>query len=928
MAEVVAPGHGRHTSSINAVLPGGPKIEMIENPDFSFPRQPQAGPARRRQVGNTSVRPSSMQSNLPSPHSGLAAHRRAVSTLPSFTFNSADASGLAQTPTTTPPKTPEEDTSFTPSRRGHRRGGSELVGGDSRLGVSNAVSSSPTKADALPLPIPPPGPPAGRRGHSHRRSAAISSHDLSDIMKPTEPQPRLSSSLPTTPMEHATQSPPLDRASSDSGVEQDPFGPPLDEQATRPPSRPRVGFSENVEIIPRPLSTISSETESSLSTIRGHSVSNSISSVLSLGTPSPPSSRPLRALSVPMEDGVGPTAKASIEISRRVEKEGEWLKSRSSNSLRRPLSESAATPRKTTFAEPEAPVRSTTLHNKRQSLSYALGFDRRRSEPAIGMAGDEQARHSAISLGSVSSVSEEPDSALESTSSTKRLKAWASAKLMRKPREPNRAVSESSSRSSMRPGSAGSTFVAGKVAASNPAPLETNLDAVLGEPSETEQQPPVSPLGPRIEVSHAPATFGSGSQSLRDDDDDDDDDSPMLDLDAALGPFKTPPIGGGQRQRKELHSSRLNKDFSGPGGHYHRRAESAPALPPFEHPRVGTPSQASMADVFEEEEEEDVEDEVANQVTKPASTKSISEDEAGIGISVVDSANTGASLPWDLGHDGGLGTQRREWELERPSTSHSNAASRLSTFGGDRRGSSLIEETIIEEVSPVEAPAAGVEIVDAEDEPRASSLTKSSDSSETPTILGAPGGLLQPSDEQHSTMTPDTYQTSTFSSPDFNRRQASFDASRQGTAASSIADTRTTSSCTTGEQGSEVRMSVDDVPSLTSSRSTMLSTAQANNSRRNVNDSRTPSASSASDNHIGAPARGPPSTADRWHKRGSIASLSQLLSSRSKDSDESRPKTAAAPPTSTTPARKKEHRLKKLMFWKAKHSDKGTTSGS
>jgi len=378
----------------------------------------------------------------------------------------------------------------------------------------------------------------------------------------------------------------------------------------------------------------------------------------------------------------------------------------------------------------------------------------------------------------------------------------------------------------------------------------------------------------------------------------------MLDLDAALGPFKTPANGGTHRQRGNMHSSRPTKDLGGPNNNFHRRAESAPALPPFDSQSMNTPSQSSMADVFEEEEEDDARA-GATQV-KGASTSS-SEDEAGVGIQVVDSATSGTGDLWHLGNDEGLGIQRGDWQPQRPSTSYSNQMSRLSTSGTDCRGSSLIEETIIEEASPVEP----VEIVQPEEEPRASSLTKSSDSSETPTLLG-PTHVAGPD------MTPETYQTSNFSSPDCDRRQASFDASRLGTAASSIADTRTeSSSCMTGEPGSEVRVSSDDVPSLTSSRSTMLSIAQANHSRRDVTGNRTPSSSSGIDN-----------AEQRRHKRGSIQSLSQLVgnpfaSARSKDLDESRPKTAAEPAVGALPAKKKkEHRLKKLMFWKAKQCDK------
>ena len=201
---------------------------MISNPDFSFPVQPQTSLSTRPEIASdSSGRPASMDINLPPPLSMVNSHRRTASTLPSFTFNSTDTSGRQEVENeTTPPQTPDENAPVTPSRRGHRRGGSEFVGGDSRLGVSNAVSSSPTKTNALPLPVSSAtGPPtSGRRGHAHRRSVAMStmsSHDVSTI-QPAEVPPRLSSSLPTTPLEHpADVSPVKDELS-------DPFGPPLD----------------------------------------------------------------------------------------------------------------------------------------------------------------------------------------------------------------------------------------------------------------------------------------------------------------------------------------------------------------------------------------------------------------------------------------------------------------------------------------------------------------------------------------------------------------------------------------------------------------------------------------------------------------------------------------------------------------------------
>lgn len=897
-------------------IPGGPRIEMVANPDFSFPMQP---PSRKGSGDDVSRRPASMHINLPPAESSFTSHRRAVSTLPSFTFNASDTSGRKDGET--PPQTPDETTPITPSRRGHRRGGSEFVGGDSRFGVSNAVSSSPTKTNALPLPVAPSGPPAnGRRGHAHRRSAAISSHDVGSIMQPAETQPRLSSSLPTTPLDHPADAPemtkPADATETNSG-DSDPFGPPLEEVAARPPSRPRVGFSDNVEIIPRPLSTISSETESSISTVRGlHSHTGSINSIISLGTPSPPSSR-IPRIWAPMDtDEHTPTSKArsSLEIGRRLENEGEgeWLKGRSSGSLKRPYSESSMAAPRTSFVLPEPTERTRTIHNKKHSLSHALGFDRRRSEPAIGMNAGEPSRLSALSLqetaSSIAAVSEsEEEQENEHVSSARRFKRWAKSKVSGKPKETHRGTGTTGRPTMARPVSEGGVPMSVPMSNIEVAVAETDLDAVF-DTQATADQPHLAPSQQILEVTTPTPSQHSSFHSR----DNDEISSPMLDLDAALGPFKTPPIGP-QRQRKELHSSRHLKDFAGPGGHYHRRAESAPDLPPFEHSRVGTPPQHAMADVFEEDEPD--EDEVVLP-PRSASIRSGAEDEGSMGVQIVDSDIDAQDALPGAGVEDGLGIMRGEWEPERPSTAYGNGNSGFFGSGSEPRATSIIEETIVEEASPVEP----IEIVEAHEEPRAPSLTKSSDSSETPTIA-APTGILTLPDGQSTLMTPATYQTSAFSSRDIGRRQSSFEASRLETSASSLADNRTVSSSHTGDHGHELRVSVDDVPSLTSSRSTMLSTSYANNSRHNVSAAaRTPSASSG--------AVDPAAAAERRRKRGSIQSLSQLVGgsfgSKSRGGDDQRPHTSAAPLEVKAP-KKKEHRLKKLMFWKSKQHPKQPT---
>ena len=930
MTEVaISRSHHRHNSSIGSMsatmTTSAPVVEMVQNPAFSFPimkpRTP--SPSGQSSSGSPYRRPASVHLAAPDIQVVRKPHARAGSTaLPAFSFNATNVSGRSDTP----PLTPEELVTNTPSKqRGHRRERSELVGGTS---VSTAISSSPTKIPGMCFP-----PPLPAASHRHRRSVnQLSSHDVSSIMMPTELPIRMSSSLPSTPLEHPShlQAPPFDRSFSAPAPAHilddtlDPFGPVLDSVSPRPASRRlvKVGFSDNIEYIPRPLSTISSDSEGTMSTIRGHSVNNSISSMLSLGTtPSPPSSRmQIRSPSPVSEPDSEPRsrAKSSIDVKRlSVEKEGEWLKSRSSSQdmmrpeITRPLSEPAVSTPNISFAPSEPPAATSRMHSKRHSLGQMLGFERRRSEPSISMRAGEASRQSTISLQEpvpeVPKIPETERARLERKSSTKRIKAWATSKMSRKSKDVNRLSVPSMEREAERPESAGSVEVPGKVPISEPPIAEMDLDAVFSVQSTFEDTQRIStPPQPRIEFSTPTPSHTSSfhSQDL-------DDTSLLVDLDAALGPNRTPPMSAGDNRRARLHSSRQA---------VHRRAESLPVMPAVEFGgnKVSTPSQSSMADVFEEDEEDDTAP-IFN--ARPSSQRSTQEEDTGIGISIVDAANTSQGSAPNWSFDDGLRIQRGEWEPERPTTSYGNMNSRLSTPIMDhRRSSSIIEETIIEEVSPIEAPVEPVQIVESHEEPRTSSLTKSSDSSETPTLLGAQTVLLDLPGGQQLLMTPDTYQTSTFSSPDFGRHQGSFDTSRLGTSASSITDNRTMSSCNTGEHGQEVRMSVDDVPSLTSSRSTMMSTMHANGSRRDFSD-RSTSVVSANPEPMAA--------ADRRRKRASIQSLSQLVGgsfgSKTK-SDEQRPQTSNIDQTQAP--KKKEHRLKKLMFWKSKQSSRPAPSSN
>ena len=889
MTEVAASGQHRYSQSIGNMLTtpnmaaSATQIEMCPNPEFSFPRLPPTGQHSEgtgsRRAGG---RPLSMMADA-RPLTSEARHKRAATQqLPSFSFNSSDHTGLSGEQPSLPPLEP---IATTPSSR-HRRNVSEFVGG---VGMNSAISSSPTRTSALEMPKNP-------RGHRHRRSAAISSHDLSNMLAPAEPQPRLSSSLPSTPLEHPMD---MSHAFGENRTldSDDPFGPALDTVTSgRPPSRRQVGFSDNVEYIPRPLSTISSETESSLNTIRGHSVNNSISSVLSLSTPSPPASRS-RAISLEttMEDEPRSLPKSSIEISKRMEREGEWLKHGSSRAnVDRPATASDAIPKTLTFAADGAFGKSRPRSGKKHTASRSLGFDRRKSEPAIGVHLGEpsrlSARLSALSLQEPSCESnmavEEDEAAATRRSSTRKIKDWAVSKIVRRARPRSEVFAP---RPPMHP----EPFVESSVA-------ETNLDAVFNMDIDEDvvRERTVIPQS-QLDM-HIPTYIRNR----------DSEDGAMLDLDDALGRSRTPTQNVSHRPRKMLHSDRGTQDFMGPGAHYqpmHNRTASAPVLMAFDMNRTGTPPQQGLA-VFDEEEEDQPQDIRA----RPTSTQSTGDEENLTGVSIVDQAPSVPSADNETSLDEGLGIGRSEWDLEAPQ--YPSTSSRLSTPILERRASSIVDQTIVEETSPIDL----VTIVNDQGiwqendvDIRAHSLTKSSDSSEAPTIMAVPTGLLALPDGE----TPETFQSSAFSSPDFARRQSSFDTSRVGTSASSMTDNRTVSSCTTGEPQHDHRMSVDDVPSLTSSRSTMISTMHANTSRRDVGGYRTPSMTSGSLQSEGA------ETTRR--KRRSIQSMSQLVGMpfgpKASTTDVSRPSTAATETILSQTPKKKEHRLKKLMFWKSKH---------
>lgn len=863
-------------------------VELLPNPDFTFPMQDpdRSSPGAPPASSASNSRPLSLQA-YPTARRGSAhaMRQKSVSALPDFSFNPA---GPPQAPTaaSSPPLSPMA-TPTTPSRPigGHRRGGSEFIGGDGRSGGVSLMSTSPTKGDDV-LPPPNsnlrPGPPPGRRGHAHRRSGAVSSHDLSSIMNP--PAPSRTGSAPVTPSEgnqfafgHSVNKSMSQPSLRDASSLQDA------DNAQRPPSRARVGFSDRVEYI-RPLSTISSETETSMSTVRGHSATNSLSSVISASASSPKSGRASRsALSVLEDEGRPSTAGAILDKQTSIRFPDDVNQTRPS---------SAISP--TTLAPPNA----CPLPAKRRSF---FRLEPRRSDPSVPTLSSVSDPSLSVPMDSPlpspsleeegSSEPGEKTKARKSNRAPRKVKSWASSIIPKKSKHSKKVKGRAPTPPPESPADGDSDE-------SEDVDFEANFDVdntvTIVSPTDDAAAPP------KLQTDFAswqPRELKRvDSDTL----------SPVIDLDAALGPFNTPQ-GASARGQRGFGAHRRAMHSAGGLLQSHRRTESAPELVPFELRNVAATSTSKMADVFEEEEpEEEASPSEEQSPSGEAPSKQELEDvEPKIQVVEIEGVHTGSSINWNF--NDGLGLKR----TDKPRKQEPSEPCSPRTF----------PEQLPSLTGPAQPPNTDtVEVVEDFEEPRTSSLTHSSDSTVTPSEESKEAhtvmNLTIPLPQQNL-MTPDTF-ASSFSSPDFRSSQVSLDTPRLGTAASSMTDYQAMPSPRFGEPGPELRVSVDDVPSLTSSRSTMTSGMQ---NAFPLPSPRRPGDRSAS------LCSAPSDVESRRRKRSSIASLSRLINNssfgeRSKLSIETRPQSEYLQPTHRE-SKKKHKRLSKLMqFWKPKQSSR------
>ncbi|KAI4096436.1 MAG: hypothetical protein LQ344_000944 [Seirophora lacunosa] len=804
--------------------------------------------------------------------------------LPDFSFHPSSSSNENPEPDT--PSSPTKGQMVPPHSGGHRRNGSEFIGGDGKNALTGLMSTSPKKGGGA-LPLPPgarTGPPASRRGHAHRRSGAISSHDVSTMLKPTEVRGGSAPSTPSDPLAQPTLPPFTARSISQPSIN-------LAPQETSPVShhrrisstagqiRPRVGFSDHVEFIPRPLSTISSETSSSLSTLRPcHSGTGSISSVISIGNASPPSAKSARfpAVNDMVIEGTSTFDCSTVlaeqsspaPIASKIEAVSEpdgipsW-----SDVFRSPCSEGEM--------------------DHLSSSDDALSRLRVSGTPDVprGSRRPVSAVHSPITR---PRTSPEP----KVSKRQRKVKSWAGSLLARKARNSLHGVTPAN------------YIFAAPLKPSSVAPEESSFEDLNFD----EDRTCVIDTAPLHAVNASPVKVGSPLARARENSPGSDSDEPdqVLDLDAICVPNPSGPsfeevVGGrGGAARRRMHSSGVTGGFDGPGMHYHRRAESAPELAPVNRRifgPLGLTSSTAMADVFEEDEEDEPEDQ--EQDTRVLAQGSM--------LQVKDKQAHRLGVPFaDVGDHTESPASRRQRTIavivskDNPSDLRTRSA-------------------------PLVTPAsitdglAAVEIVGADEEPRAATATKSSnDSALTPTLasdpfISRPGSApMQYTLPTHipSFATPETY-SSALSTPDFS--QTSFEGPRLHTAASSITDRGTLSSFRAGEQGFDLRISVDDVPSLTSSASTMASGYPA------LVSSSAPTRTSADrpSSLIGVVA--PRTRPGNSSKRSSLASLSRLVGGSYGEKSKLNMEEHVQPEEKEKSQKKKGRGIGRLMrLWKSK----------
>ncbi|KAJ5382486.1 hypothetical protein N7517_000397 [Penicillium concentricum] len=861
----------------------------LPNPPFVFPaRDPDA----------------STQSETP--------ERRERAALPAFSFNPGSEQ---QSPHLSAP-------SLSTSRAGgHRRRPSEFVGTDHLLAPDMLGTGHRRAVSMADQPLPPPGPGVGRvpgrRNHAHRRSAAISGVDLNVITKALGPNSGVGSA-PTTPADpsHKSTSDVSSRPLSQSAVSLGRPTPPASPQFPPVPPVPPIPAAIQAEMalnnqtsnVERPVSAVSHGTSDSATTIKAQQQVEK-PNLSDLVTPRPhynPKPRPK-------------TADASLVMDFMQ------MDDDSASSIKR--SHSAAGHSRSRKSKSTPHLDSTLLPDDVHSTdSYRPSF----SDDGSDTSGDEATENSSDNKSPIKSKKKKQ----------KRVRSWAGHILTRsksKGKGKRHAKSDTQEEPPVPRAPAPRPPALTRTNSGTGSVLDVDFDnddvVVIRtptnptmppsalEPIQNNRQTEGCPLPAQtLETSWKPRSFYEQSVDPHDNVLS----SPIIDLDAALGPFNTPdmrPVAQGAPNNnfsvatQRMYSGGRRGEFVGPEMRYHRRTESAPAMQPFDRSalgafRLGPTSAVETPDVFDEEEED----------AFLAASESPKGERPPVNAPSIDNAVFSSSED-DLKSIRSNDTSGSSDTLTRPTTgsiSSQNAGLGIRQSDKQANQEQLEEKSALEQVHTASNPFAGkprtpVEILKTEEpahkvigppspdvSPRFLAIDKRPATSPIELLPNIPPFTLQPG------VSPSD---SSFPSPDAPRSIAE----------SSMTDRNFSSHSYHHISSADYPYaSVEDVPSLTSSASTMTNTLN-----RFSAASFFPRGRLSADRAASFSAAGTRRTSQaNGSKRSSLASLSKLVvgphSERSKLNQEEKP-----PSTASDKTKKKGRRLSRMMhFWKPKDKEK------
>ncbi|KAL2821258.1 hypothetical protein BDW59DRAFT_111171 [Aspergillus cavernicola] len=802
--------------------------------------------------------------------------------LPAFSFNPGSTDSN---------QTPPAHSSNRAS--GHRRQYSEFVGSE-RLVAPGNTTAGQTNDEGLttPVKLPPPGPgfsAANRRRHAHRRSAAISSVDLTAISNALDLKP-YAESAPCTPADlqreiKSPSEPPQPLSYSATSLSR-PAPPDSPQIMVDGASQNSLGQPEQRLSNPCLITEGSPKLSETKVAVQPGTPARKSDTTISFSkdeySPRPQKSRPRPR-----------TADASLMLEQGSGLTDNFLPTK------RPRSEAGHSRGHKSMSSMSSGLLNTALrksHVEDDGL-FPSSFRQSSSSDDSDTSTDDIAESSELP----SSVSKKR---LKTKQRKKKVRSWAGALLIRGKGKRHTSKQDTSERET--------GGIPPPVFTRTNSDFGSGLDVEFDDDNIVVIRTPTNPTHPEphqastdvdawasLENAWKPKSFYEQTTTA-------DSMSPVIDLDAALGPFNTPDMSSSRvpetsfsAATKRMYSGGRRGEFVGPEMRYHRRAESAPEMPPFDrsflqNQRIQTTSSLENPDVFYEEEEDaflaassdsgkDIEEHLEAPTTPTESKGDKSEDSG-------ESSETLTRQPTDdsvIVEHAGLGIQRTEANEATPAAV---------PFSIPQEDPKLTE--------PHDAlPFPSRSAIKDEDWHNRIPVPPSPDVS--PRFLPVDYRPVTSPTELPSTLPPFSLHggcslpSSAFPSPDF-------------TVSSEPPRSITTSSTTDPFP----HVSMEDVPSLTSSASTMTNTLNRVSAtffpRPRLSTDRSASFSAAVHRRSSQPTS----------KRSSLASLSKLVvgphTERSKLSHEEKP-----PGDEPEKAKKKGRRISRLMhFWRMKDKER------